>query len=91
MQSPNKYNKKFLEALAKDSRNVKESFYTIVRQLQKPSVTTGIKVLDDLLSLLPKWNNLVSYLESKISKLAIANTRPLVLALSLRENVSPCL
>ncbi|KAH8797463.1 ras family-domain-containing protein [Hyaloscypha sp. PMI_1271] len=32
---------KFLEASAKDGGNVDESFYTIVRQLQKPSATTG--------------------------------------------------
>jgi cytochrome c-type biogenesis protein CcmH/NrfG len=80
---------KFLEALAKDNGNVEESFYTIVRQLQQPSATTGIKVLDDLLDSLPKWNNLVSHLEGEISKSAIANARPLVLALPLKENVTP--
>jgi GTPase KRas protein len=69
---------KFLEASAKDGGNVEESFYTIVRQLQKPSATTGIKVLDDLLDSQPKWKNLVSHLEDEISKSAIANTRPLV-------------
>ena len=80
---------KFLEASAKDGRNVEESFYTIVRQLQKPSATTGIKVLDDLLDSLPKWNNLVNHLEGEISKSAIANTRPLVSALPPKENVGP--
>jgi hypothetical protein len=48
-------------------------------------------VLDDLLDLPPKWNNLVNYLEGEISKLAIVNIRPLVPALPLRENASPCL
>jgi GTPase KRas protein len=80
---------KFLEASAKDGGNVEESFYTIVRQLQKPSATTGIKVLDDLLDSQPKWNNLVSHLEDEISKSAIANTRPLVPALPPKENVGP--
>ena len=80
---------KFLKVLAKDNRNIKESFYIIVRQLQKPSAIIGIKVLDDLLDSLPKWNNLVNYLEGEISKSAIVNTRPLVLVLPLRENVSP--
>ncbi len=78
---------KFLEASAKDGGNVEESFYTIVRQLQKPGATTG--VLDDLLDSLPKWNNLVSHLEGEISKSAIANTSPLVPALPPKENVSP--
>jgi hypothetical protein len=80
---------KFLKASAKDGRNVEESFYTIVRQLQKPSAIIGIKVLDDLLDSPPKWNNLVNHLEGEISKSAIANTRPLVPALPPRENASP--
>ena len=80
---------KFLETSAKDGENVKESFCTIVRQLQKPSATTGIKVLDDLLDSLPKWNDLVSHLEGEISKSAIANTRPLVPALPPKDNVGP--
>jgi hypothetical protein len=80
---------KFLEASAKDGGNVEESFYTIVRQLQKSSATTGIKVLDDLLDSQPKWNNLVSHLEDEISKSVIANTRPLVPALPPKENVGP--
>jgi hypothetical protein len=42
-------------------------------------------VLDDLLDLPPKWNNLVNYLEGEISKLAIVNIRPLVESLSLAK------
>jgi GTPase KRas protein len=78
---------KFLEASAKDGRNVEKSFSTIVRQLQKPGATTG--VLDDLLDSLPNWNILVSHLESEISKSAIANTSPLVPVLPPKVNVSP--
>ena len=43
----------FFEVLVKDSRNFKETFYTIVRQLQKLSVIS-IKVLNNLIDLLPE-------------------------------------
>jgi GTPase SAR1 family protein len=78
---------RFVEALARNGRNVEESFYTIVKQLQKQSATTGIEELDDLVDSLPEWDTLLNHLEGEISRSAIANTRPLVPALPPKENV----
>ncbi|KAH6667757.1 ras family-domain-containing protein [Halenospora varia] len=78
---------RFVEASARNGENVEESFYTIVKQLQKQSATTGIEVLDDLIDSLPEWDNLLNHLEGEISRSAIANTRSLVPALRPNENV----
>jgi GTPase KRas protein len=80
---------RFVEASAKDGRNVEESFYTIVRQLQKQNATTVIEVLSDLIDSLPELYNLLDNLEDEISLSAIANTRSLVPALPPEENLGP--
>jgi GTPase KRas protein len=45
---------RFVETSVKDGRNIEESFYTIVRQLQKLSATTFVEALDDLIDSLPE-------------------------------------
>ena len=81
----------FLEASAKDGGNFEESLLCIiVRQLQKPSATTGVEALDNLVDSLPEWHDLLSNLEGELSRSAIANTRPLVQVLPPEEKVRLC-
>ncbi|KAG4426936.1 hypothetical protein IFR05_017581, partial [Cadophora sp. M221] len=78
----------FLEASAKDGGNFEESLLCIiVRQLQKPSATTSVEALDNLVDSLPEWHDLLSHLEGELSRSAIANTRPLVQVLPPEEKV----
>jgi len=81
----------FVEVSAKNGGNVEEAFYTIVKQLQKQSATTGIKALDDLVDSLPEWDDLLKHLEGEISRSTIASTRSLVLALPSKETRSSSL
>ena len=58
-----------------------------MRQLQKPSATTGVEALGNLIDSLPEWHDLFGHLEGKLSRSAIANTKPLVQVLPPEEKV----